>query len=177
MSDLGASAGASQARPTALLPNHPYHPTTTHPTLPPHCPIVLPPYHPRWCRWYCSSSVTPRPRPVSSRERDEAHAGARRASVAHTLSLSLTHTHARTHYLHTCSVSGDRRRRQRLCCTHHPPTPRTTHTAHPHQRCRSGRNRAALLAPRRYQRTARRTAATACGVWTRTARVRLCSFC
>ena len=164
----------------------PYCPTTltTRPphTLPPyhphrHCPIVLPPYHPRWCRWYFSSSVTPRPRPVSSRERDEAHAW-RAACFGRTLSLSHTHTHARTHYLHTCSVSGDRRRRQRLCCTHHPPpTPRTTHTAHPHQRCRSERNRAALLAPRRYQRTARRTAATACGVWTRTARVRLCSFC
>ena len=130
MSDLGASAGASQARPTALLPNHPYHPTTPHPTtLPPHCPIVLPPYHPRWCRWYCSSSVTPRPRPVSSRERDEAHAW-RAACFGRTLSLSHTHTHA--HTICTLALSRGTAADASACAapTIHPPHAPPTQPTH-----------------------------------------------
>ena len=74
---------------------------------------------PRCCRWCCSSSVTPRPRPGSSR---------RRAAPSVT----------RTHYLHTLALpryaSEGRRRRERLCCTHHPHQSHHTHSPHPHRR-------------------------------------------
>ena len=119
----------------------PYCPTTLT-TRPPHTlphyqphrhrPIVLPPYHPRWCRWYFSSSVTPRPRPVSSRERDEAHAW-RAACFGRTHSLSLSHTRTHAHTICTLALSRGTAADASACAAptiHHPPHAPPTQPTH-----------------------------------------------